>query len=136
MKRTLTKGILSAVMLANCLLAARGQQVYSQNICPFFNVPKTNITDVVSPILGVGPFNVGEHQYWTDTYGNRLHGPHRASDPVGSSTYFMVGTPSITVPFSAKRIAIIGEMTLVLICAVSCSVLLKRYSKRRDEISN
>jgi hypothetical protein len=125
MKRTLITGILSANIVAAGPIAQGATQVYTQNVGNFFS-PETNFTDVASMICKVGPFVVGESHYWTDAAGHRLNGPHTTNAPIRSSTYFILGKVSTTVPLSPRSLVIFAAGILLTFGAILSAVLLKK----------
>jgi hypothetical protein len=124
--RIFIKGILSASIVAACLIAANGQQVYSANVCSYLNIPETNFNWMATIIWSDGPFTVGESHYWTDANGKKRLGSHSANDPVRSSTYFAVGFHTVTVPLSPRRTVYVGGMALLVIGTVLGALLLKK----------
>ena len=126
MKRRVIKGILTASLVAACLLARGATSIYSQNVGSFLNVP---IISEASTIWQIGPFAVGESHYWIDASGNMLTRVHEAGDPVRSSTWFVFGETSISVPLSPSRLEIVGATVLFGLGAILTGMLAKKCVK-------
>ena len=144
MKRTLTKGILSASLVASRLVARTSAQVYSQNVGSFLLPETTNSTywSSVSECHGIimapgdvrlsstvwqkGPFTIRESRSWTNVA--VLSDDIPPGHPVSSSTSLICCTYSITVPLTPRQIAVVGAVGLVVLGLIVFGLLLKSGS--------
>jgi hypothetical protein len=146
MKRALIREILSAGLVAAGLAARCSAQVYSQSVGSFFG-PVTNNSQsywssvseyhgiITSPgnvrssstVWQKGAFAIGESRTWTNVA--VLYGDLPPGDPASSSTSFAFAAHSVTVPFSLKRMAIVGEIALLGLGGILSGVLAKKCFK-------
>ena len=135
MKRTLITGILSAAVVATCLIARASSFVYSQNAGDFMNISQTGISTVGEcPLIWQkGPFAIEESLIWTNSSGHELMltGPHKPRDLVSDSTVFILGAHSLIVPLSVRSITVVGIVVLLATIIVFSGLLAAKIHPTR-----
>jgi hypothetical protein len=137
MKRTLTKGILSASLVASCLVARTSAQVYSQNVGSLNYSTTTNSGPFLQSVTKDGYFVSGNDPAVYFSLTTWQKGPFTVNVtkyvnglPAGvaakTCTWITFGNHSISVPRSPQQIAKDGGIGLLIVGLIVASLLLKR----------